>query len=36
MAEDVVPLLKDVKDGELLRNLEQLTKVASEAAADLR
>lgn len=30
------PMLLDVKDGELLKNLEALTKVASAAAEDLR
>lgn len=36
IAKDVSPLLADLSQGELLRNLEKLTKVASEAAQDLR
>ncbi|CAI5958710.1 unnamed protein product [Closterium sp. NIES-64] len=33
---DIEPMLQDVREGDLLKNLEQLTKVASDAASDLR
>ncbi|CAI5508950.1 unnamed protein product [Closterium sp. Naga37s-1] len=33
---DIEPMLQDVREGDLLKNVEQLTKVASDAASDLR
>lgn len=36
MAGDVEPLLKEVREGSLLKDLENLTKVAAEAGRDLR
>lgn len=36
MASDVKPLLADIRDGELVRNLEKLSGVAVEAAQELR
>lgn len=36
MAEDVEPLLKEVREGGLLKDFEKLTKVAAEAGRDLR
>jgi ABC-type transporter Mla subunit MlaD len=35
MAEDVEPLLKEVREGGLLKDFEKLTKVAAEAGRDL-
>lgn len=35
MAGDVEPLLKEVREGSLLKDLENLTKVAAEAGRDL-
>jgi hypothetical protein len=35
MAEDIGPLLKEVREGGLLKELEQLTKVATESGRDL-
>ena len=36
IAGDLAPLMKDVNEGELVSNLEGLTKVATQAAQDLR
>ncbi|GBG77706.1 hypothetical protein CBR_g24153 [Chara braunii] len=36
LATDIAPLLKDLKEGELLHSLEELTCVAADAAKDLR
>lgn len=36
LAGDIEPLLKELKDGGLLKDLERLTKVVSEAGEDLR
>lgn len=36
MASDVEPLLKEVREGGLLKDFEKLTKVAAEAGRDLR
>ncbi|KAL3681410.1 hypothetical protein R1sor_024366 [Riccia sorocarpa] len=36
LAGDIEPLLKEIKEGSLLKDLERLTKVAGEAGEDLR
>ena len=36
MAGDIEPLLKEVREGGLLKDFENLTKIAAEAGRDLR
>lgn len=36
MASDVEPLLKEVREGGLVKDFENLTKFAAEAGRDLR
>lgn len=36
MAGDIEPLLKEVREGGLLKDFEKLTKIAAEAGSDLR
>lgn len=36
MATEIKPMLANLKDGELLHNLERLTGIALEAANDIR
>lgn len=36
MASDIEPLLKEVREGTLLKDFENLTKIAAEAGRDLR
>lgn len=36
MAGDVEPLLKEVRDGGILKDFEKLTRIAAEAGSDFR
>jgi hypothetical protein len=36
MATDIEPLLKEAREGGLLKDFEKLTRVAAEAGRDLR
>lgn len=35
LSEEVLPLLQELRQGELVKNLESLTATAAEAAADI-